>query len=114
MIDLLINRHTRLPIAAKPAGSKWGRRELDGPNLCVVQLSDEPPELAARVAAVGVVANPFAEYLPADDGAEAGWAGQPVMVRQSAIEVPAADVRCGARVALTDIPASEAGEIPGA
>ena len=97
MIDLLINRHTRLPIVAKPAGSVWGRRELDGPNLCVVQMTGEGAELAARLAASGVIANPFAEYAtdPATD--------EPVMIRQSAIRVPVADVRQGAVVRAADM-----------
>lgn len=62
MIELLINKRTRLPVAAKPAGSRWGYREIDGPNLCVVMMDDPPAELAVRVAKRGVVANPFAEH----------------------------------------------------
>ena len=97
MIDVLINKLTRLPVAAKPAGSRWGYREIDGPNLCVVTLDDPPAELARRVAARGVAANPFAEY-----------AGDPVtklaaMVRQSTIRLRPDDVRPGVSVRLTDM-----------
>ncbi len=107
MIDVLINKRTRLPVAAKPAGSKWGYREIDGPNLCVVTLDDPPAELAARVAKRGVVANPFAEYA-----VDPAWQGDaeasPVtklasMVRQSTVKLRANDVRRGASVRLTDM-----------
>jgi len=97
MIDLLINRHTRLPIVAKPAGSVWGRREMDGPNLCVIQMTGEGAELAARLAASGVIANPFAEY------AIDPVTNCPVIVRQSTVQVRAADVRRGALVQAADM-----------
>ena len=96
MIELLINKRTRLPIAAKPVGSPWGRREIDGPNLCVVQMprADLPPALVARVEKHRVAANPFAEY------AEDPVTKRPVMVRQSTIELRPADVRAGASVSI--------------
>jgi len=106
MIELLINKHTRLPIAAKPAGSPclpdggrraWTARELDGPNLCVVTLEDPPAELATAVGRRGVGANPFAEY-ETDPTTKL-----PAMVRQSTIEFRAADVRPGASVRLADM-----------
>ena len=104
MIELLINKRTRLPIVAKPAGSPWGYRELDGPNLCVVALDDPPAQLVARldrtstssVESHRVAANPFAEYAIEE------ITKRPVMVRQSTIELRAADVRCGARVRIED------------
>ncbi len=104
MIDLLINRKTRLPIVAKPAGSKWGYREIDGPNLCVVQIDDPPAELAARVAKHGVVANPFAEYEQRE--LTPGGATRSVMVRQSTVKLKSADVRAGARVAMDSMEAT--------
>ena len=96
MIELLINRHTRLPIAAKPVGSPWTARELDGPNLCVVMLDDPPVELAKAVGRRGVAANPFAEY-ETDPMTTFGR-----MVRQSTIELRTADVRPGASVRIAD------------
>ncbi len=97
MIDLLIDKRTRMPIVAKPAGSVWGSREIDGPNLCVVQMDDPPAELAATLAAGRVAANPFAEYAP--DPVTA----RPVMVRQSTVKLKSADVRQGARVRAADM-----------
>ena len=97
MIDLLINKRTRMPIVAKPAGSVWGSREIDGPNLCVVQMDDPPAELAAAIDAGRVEANPFAEYAP--DPAT----GRPVMVRQSTVKLRSADVWRGARVRAADM-----------
>lgn len=100
MIDLLINKRTRLPVVAKPAGSKWGRRERNGPNLCVVHLHDPPTKLAARIAKRGVVANPFAEHENRPQ-----WTGGPprrVMVRQSTIKLRSADVRQDARVRMAN------------
>ena len=94
MIELLINKHTRLPIVAKPPGSPWTARELDGPNLCVVTLDDPPAELATRTGVRGVAANPFAEY-ETDPVTKL-----PRMVRQSTIELCPADVRRGASVSI--------------
>lgn len=96
MIELLINKRTRLPIVAKPPGSPWSARELDGPNLCVVTLNDPPAELAEAVARRGVAGNPFAEY-ETDPTTKL-----PRIVRQSTIELRAADVRSGASVRIED------------
>ena len=96
MIELLINKQTRKPIAAKPAGGRWTARELDGPNLCVVELIDPPEDLAQAVARRGVVANPFAER-----GTDP-VTGLAVMIRQSTVKLRQAHVRPGARLALTD------------
>ncbi len=97
MIDLLIDKRTRQPIVAKPAGSKWGYRELDGPNLCVVTLEDPPAELAATLAAGHVAANPFAEYA-VDPVTQ-----RPLMVRQSTVKLKSTDTRQGARVRAADM-----------
>jgi len=100
MIDLLINRRTRLLIAAKPApdgigaSSGWGYRELDGPNLVVVQMEDPPAELAARLDRHRVVANPFAEY-ETDPTTKL-----PRMVRQSTVKLRRVDVWHKATVAM--------------
>ena len=125
MIELLINKRTRLPIVAKPAGSPWTAREVDGPNLCVVRMprADLPAELAASLNRHRVAANPFAEYetAPACQGdAEASPACQgdaeaspatnlPRMVRQSTIELRPADVRPGASVRFADCAVSTIG-----
>ena len=98
MIDVLINRHTGIPIAAKPAGSNWSARETDGPDLCVVVLGDPPAEVAAR--ATGVAANPFAEY------AVDPTTKLPRMLRQSTIRLRT--VVAGATVKMTDMEPTDA------
>jgi len=102
MINLLINKRTRLPIAAKPLGSPWTARELDGPNLCVVTLDDPPAELAALSYEGCVVANPFAECETDPEQLTIGPSGAIRMVRQSTIELPVRDVRPGASVRIED------------
>ena len=102
MIDLLINKRTGLPIVAKPAGSAWGYREIDGHNLCVVSAcggprADRPAERLARLDKRRVAANPFAEY-EMDPVTKL-----PRMVRQSTFKLRPADARRGAMVRMADV-----------
>ncbi len=99
MIDLLVNRQSRMPITAKPAGSAWSPREWDGPKLCVVQMADPPAELVAKLSAGGVVSSPFAEHTMDST------VGHLVMSCQSSILMPASYMQAGRAVTLADMEA---------